>query len=1152
MSSCRLDRHDVRTDGHQIVGNSRLDHSREHVDWEPLDFPVALAAAGLGVWQWNLKTNREFWDPTLREMLACDRPEDAETHSPSLFGLLPVTERPRFERTLRQAAAEGRRFEVTICLERPAGGSLPVHLVGSASAVDSDRIVAFCRPCDEPTRTLHVAAELLPRKLAAELDSEKLPFGLFIADAAGRYVEVNRAACLITGFRETELLRKSIVDMLPAESRDVGLAAFQQLQRTGAFEGVLPFVGQGGRRGWWSISAVKLSESRLAGFVLDVTARKDAEEALRRERDLYFQLVDTAPLIILLIDMEGRIQRFNRFMEELTGYRLDEVQGKDWFTTFLPLRDRNRIRDLFDSAVTGMPTRENRNPIVTRSGEERLIEWSDCRLRDDNGNLVGLLAVGQDVTARNEIEQSLRLKDNAIAASINAIAFADLEGLLTYVNPAFLSMWGYDNADQVIGRSALHFWEHPERAAEVMEHLLDGGKWFGCMTAARRDGTLFEAQLSGTLIRGSDGQPIQMMSSFIDVTERLKAEEQRSASEAKFRAIFDAEPECVKVLDDAGRLLEINPAGLAMIGADSIDTLRHCDLLELVMPEYRDEYRDGITRALAGESVRQEFEFMSLSGMRRWAEQYTVPLSGPSGPNGVPQILAVTRDTTQRKQAEFATAVAHHRLRSILDSLYGFVGVYSLDGTLVDANRAPLEAAGLTLDQVLGKPFWETYWWSYSAAVQMKLREALRRAAQGEVVRYETPVRVKGDVLITIDVIFGPLYDEHGAIVNTIGFAVDVTDRTRAENKLRETVDSLAEAQRLAHLGSWNWDIKSDMISWSDETFRIFGYEPQSFVPRYEFEFLSAVHPDDRSAVAAAVNNSLRLGGQYAIDHRIVHPDGSEHFVRELGSVEYDAEGRPARMYGTVQDTTASKLLEKQMQVLQSQLAHAGRIATMGEMAAGIAHELNQPLAAINLLAEGCAAGVSDGDIEEGELKQRLGEISALASGCGEIIRRLRRLAAKQKSSRSTVDVRELIKAVVPIVENDARLFEIPIVVDLPGEPLWVQVDAVQIQQVLLNLLRNAIEAHTDYHVSSRIEIGVRQVGEQIEIRVSDRGCGIGPDAISRIFEPFFTTKATGLGLGLKISQTITQAHGGVIRCISDVAHGTTLTVSLPMVQRSA
>lgn len=405
MSSRRLDRRDVRTDGHKLVGDSRLDHSREHIDWEPLDFSVALAAAGLGVWQWNQKTNRESWDPTLREILACVRCEDAETHSPSLFGLLPDTERPRFERALRQAAVEGRRFEVTICFERPTGGSLPVHLVGSASAVDSDRIVAFCRPCDEPTRALHTDVELLPRKLAAELDSEKMPFGLFIADAAGRYVEVNRAASLITGFRETELLQKSIVDMLPAESRDDGLAAFQQLQRTGAFEGVLPFVGQGGRRGWWSILAVKLSESRLAGFVLDVTARKEAEQALRRERDLYVQLVDTAPLIILLIDMDGRIQRFNRFMEELSGYRLDEVQGKDWFTTFLPLRDRNRIRDLFDSAVTGMPTRENRNPIVTRSGEERLIEWSDCRLRDDNGNLVGLLAVGQDVTAqRNRAE----------------------------------------------------------------------------------------------------------------------------------------------------------------------------------------------------------------------------------------------------------------------------------------------------------------------------------------------------------------------------------------------------------------------------------------------------------------------------------------------------------------------------------------------------------------------------------------------------------------------------------------------------------------------------------------------------------------------------------------------------------------------------
>ena len=245
-------------------------------------------------------------------------------------------------------------------------------------------------------------------------------------------------------------------------------------------------------------------------------------------------LIETAQAIILVLDPEGRIVRFNPYMETISGYCLQEVQGNDWFGTFIPASDQSRIKDLFLSAVHDIKTTGNINPILTKDGAERYIEWYDTTLKDAGGSVIGLLCIGQDVTERLMIERNLGIKDAAVDSTNNAVAFAGLDGNLTYVNRAFLELWGYESDKQLYGNHATNYWREASEAAQVIAAVAESGHWKGELVAVRRDGTTFPANVSASMVIGKDGQPLGLMSIFEDITERKQAE--RALVEAKEQA----------------------------------------------------------------------------------------------------------------------------------------------------------------------------------------------------------------------------------------------------------------------------------------------------------------------------------------------------------------------------------------------------------------------------------------------------------------------------------------------------------------------------------------------------------------------------------------------------------------------------------------
>jgi len=247
--------------------------------------------------------------------------------------------------------------------------------------------------------------------------AERNPHGIQVIDPTGIVTYVNPAYQEMLGYTKEELLGKSTVDLLEPASKRPKLREYLSLLVKKQPEPTTYFQQNRRKDGRVIEQAVDWNYSRdgegnVVGFIsviTDITERKQAEEALRQERDFAEGLIETARVIVLVLDNQGRIVRFNPYMEEISGYRLEEVQGKDWFTTFLPERDRSRIGDLFRESVSGVRIRGNVNPIVTKDGREREIEWYDTTLKDASGDIIGVLTIGQDVTDRKRADEQLQI-----------------------------------------------------------------------------------------------------------------------------------------------------------------------------------------------------------------------------------------------------------------------------------------------------------------------------------------------------------------------------------------------------------------------------------------------------------------------------------------------------------------------------------------------------------------------------------------------------------------------------------------------------------------------------------------------------------------------------------------------------------------------
>ena len=378
--------------------------------------------------------------------------------------------------------------------------------------------------------------------------------------------------------------------------------------------------------------------------------------------------------------------------------------------------------------------------------------------------------------------------------------------------------------------------------------------------------------------------------------------------------------------------------------------------------------------------------------------------------------------------------------------------------------------------------------------------------------------------------------------------SLEIAERKRAEDKLRQSEAYLAEAQKLTHTGSWVWEVAGMGASYlSSEWYRVYGFDPQQGVPGWE-ERLQRIHPDDRVRWRATIDRALSEKSEYEVAFRILLPDGEVKHLHTIGHPVFDTSGNLVQFVGSTTDITERKQSEEALRQAQADLARISRITTMGELTASLAHEVNQPVAAAMTDANTCLRWLDRDQPNLIEAREAASRVVKDAVRAAEIIGRTRLLFKKGSPQSELVNMNEVIREILALMIGEVSRFSISLRIELADDLPQIAGDRVQLQQVLMNLMANAIDAMKDADGTRELAIDSRpgQNGE-VMVTISDTGVGLPAKQGDHIFDAFFTTKPNGTGMGLRISRSIIESHGGRVWASDHLPRGASFHLTLPI-----
>ena len=493
---------------------------------------------------------------------------------------------------------------------------------------------------------------------------------------------------------------------------------------------------------------------------------------------------------------------------------------------------------------------------------------------------------------------------------------------------------------------------------------------------------------------------------------------------------------------------------------------------------------------------------------------------------------ALRKEIAERERAEEAARRSEDRLRLVIDTIPQQIWSSPPDGSLDFFNAQWLSFKGFTQEEVQGQ--------GWQRMLHPDDRERVVRAWRESVANgtpYEQEERHRGaDGQYRWFLARGvPLRDSEGRIIRWYGTNTDIEDRKEAEGRLRLVVDTLP-----ALVWSKLPDGSADFLN---QRFR--EYTGLSVEEGLGWGWMNAFHPEDRAEEEWRA--AFAAGEPFEKEARLRRADGEYRWFMLRAAPLRDERGNVVKWYGTTTDIEDRKRAEAALQEAQEKLAHVTRAVAMGELAAAIAHEVNQPLTAIVTNANFSLRQLKGSTANLDELRTAIAEIVNDATRASAVISRIRGLLVKGSPRRTELDINEIIQEVIILLRNELTKNRVSVRTDLASNLPRVPGDPVQLQQVLINLIVNAIEAmRTSSDRPRELRIRLEKNSDSILVQVQDSGPGIAPELADRIFEPFFTTKAEGIGMGLSISRSIIESHGGHLS-IAPGSRGAVFQFTLPI-----
>ena len=714
------------------------------------------------------------------------------------------------------------------------------------------------------------------------------------------------------------------------------------------------------------------------------------------------------------------------------------------------------------------------------------------------------------------------------------------------VNDAFLRMLGYDREEftsRCRRRSELTPPEWQDRDKKTISTLREFGvvqpfekEYF------RKDGSRVPV-LAG--FASFDEPGTHGVAFVLDLTERKRAEKELrilAEQRAVLETALNRSHEGAYINDSAGRFLYVNDEACRALGYSREELLALC--VPDIDPNYSAEHVALILR-----ETREKGPFTIETSHRRkdgriFPVELTLSAFDYGGKN---YYIALARDITERKRAEEELRTLAEE-RAILENALNqsHEGVYLLDGArFLYVNDEACRALGYSREELLTMAVPDIdpdYPEERVALSQKRTREDGPRT-------FETNHRRKDGRTFPVE-ITSSAFSYAGKDYH-IALARDITERKRAEEALKRSEAYLAEAQKLTRTGSWAWDLIRDrMLHCSEEIFGIYGLDAGVGIPAFK-TLMQRVHPEDRDRVMESTLEGARKKEERLIEYRIVRPDGTLKYIESVRRPVLDEAGNAVEIVGTSIDVTERKRDEverERLRKLEADLAHVDRISMLGELAASLAHEIKQPITGAVTSANACLRWLARDPPDLEKARAAALRIERDGTRAAEVINRLRAFYKKDTpAQRDLIDVNAVIREMIALLHSEAIQHSISVRHELADGIPRIIADRVQLQQVLINLMLNAIEAMnggTDRELTIRSEL---HADGQLLISVSDTGLGFPAEDAEYIFDPFVTTKPQGTGMGLAITRSLVESHGGRVWAAPNSGPGATFYFTLPI-----
>jgi len=757
--------------------------------------------------------------------------------------------------------------------------------------------------------------------------------------------------------------------------------------------------------------------------------------------------------------------------------------------------------------------------------------------------------------AMRELASGMETKFRRLVdANIIGIFLWNLDGRIIGANDGFLRVVGYSREDLVGGRMRWtdltpSEWRERDECA-IGELRVAGSAQPYEKEFFRKNGSRVPVLIGAALFEPGGDEGVGFV---LDLSEQKRAEEALHRSENYLAeaqrlthtgscAVDGTSREVLYWSEEMFRLFDFDPQQ----GLPTWD-----QWLQRIHPEDRDTFRMAGDRTFL-EQVDCDVEFRTVKpdGTVKHIHGIGHPVLGPNGE--LVQVVGTMVDISERRSVEEALRRSEAYLAEAQTLTHTGSWAWQLPGREnVHLSEEWYRVFGFDPEE--GMPPWEKRFQRVHPEDRIKWQGAIDRAIQ-EKTDFDIKFRIllPDGTLKWVHTVGHPVLNGSGDLVQFVGTSTDITERKRGEEALRRSEVYLAESQRLTHTGSWASHATTyEGLYWSEEMFRVFGFDPQQGLPMRD-QWLQRIHPEDRDKVKRQASDRMFLQKVNSdLEFRIVLPDGTIKHIHGLAHPVLSLNGELVEVVGTVVDITERKRAENERERLrqaQADLAHINRVSTMGELTASVAHEIKQPIAAAVTNARTCMRWLSREQPNLGEAQEAATRLIKDVTRASDIISRIGSLFKKESAQREYVNVNELVLEMVALVRTEAARYSISVRTDLaPGLPQLLA-DRVQLQQVFMNLMLNGIEAMKDMETPGTLTIISRQVENfQLQISVSDTGVGLPPETLERIFEAFVTSKSQGTGMGLPISRSIIESHGGRLWATSNAGAGASFQFTLPL-----